>query len=84
MFPDALLDRFAGEPHAHVLIAHREAHRTWSELDARRRSLAGDAKERARELDRLRAELAEIAEVAPDPERDADVEARIDRAVLRS
>lgn len=75
----ALLDRFAGEPHAHVLIAHREAHRTWSELDARRRSLAGDAKERARELDRLRAELAEIAEVAPDPERDADVEARIDR-----
>jgi DNA repair protein RecN (Recombination protein N) len=75
----ALLDRFAGEPHAHVLAAHRETHRAWRELELRRRALAGDAQERARELARLVAELAEIAEVAPDVERDADVEARIDR-----
>lgn len=75
----ALLDRFAGEPHAHVLAAHHEAHRAWQALEARHRALAGDAKERARTLDRLHAELAEIAEVGPDPERDGDVDARIDR-----
>lgn len=75
----SLLDRFAGDPHAHVVAAYHESYRVWQGLEARHRALAGDAKERARQLDRLRTELAEIDEVAPDPLRDGDVDARIDR-----
>jgi DNA repair protein RecN (Recombination protein N) len=48
-----LLDRSAGDPHARTLLRYREAHGRWSELQVRRDRLAADARERARELDRL-------------------------------
>jgi DNA repair protein RecN (Recombination protein N) len=71
----ALLDRYAGDPHARTLSAYREAYRTWRDLVDRRDGLHADARERARELDRLEAEVGEIDRAALDPERDG----RLDR-----
>jgi DNA repair protein RecN (Recombination protein N) len=64
------LDRFAGEEHAQVLDAYREAHRDWRAAQDRIERLAADARDRARELDRLRFEAAEIDEAALDPDAD--------------
>jgi DNA repair protein RecN (Recombination protein N) len=56
-----LLDRYAGDPHARTLATYREAHNGLARArPASRGHLEADARERARELDRLRFELGEI------------------------
>jgi DNA repair protein RecN (Recombination protein N) len=68
-----LLDRYAGDPHRRTLAAYREAHATWRELTRRRDRLEADARERARELDRLRFEVTEIDAAQLDPDVDEDL-----------
>lgn len=75
----ALLDRSAGAPHARVLERYREAHGRWRELSDRRDRLAADARERARELDRLRAELTEIDAAGLDPDADGTIDLDLER-----
>jgi len=74
-----LLDRYAGDPHARALEVYRQAHERWRELAARHERLQEDARERARELDRLRFEVAEIDAAGLDPEADPQLPAAIDR-----
>ena len=74
-----LLDRYAGDPHARTLERYREAFDTWHELAERADRLERDARERARELDRLRTEVAEIDAAGLDPDVDAQLEARLER-----
>lgn len=74
-----LLDRYAGAPHARALATYRETHARWQELTERQARLEADARERARELDRLRFEVEEIDRAELDPDRDADLAAAIDR-----
>jgi DNA repair protein RecN (Recombination protein N) len=69
----SLLDRYAGDPHGRTLATYREAHATWRELIRRRDRLEADARERARELDRLRFEVAEIDAAQLDPDVDEDL-----------
>ncbi|MEX1179189.1 MAG: DNA repair protein RecN [Nitriliruptor sp.] len=76
----ALLDRSAGAPHARTLERYRELHRSWRELVRRREEVATGTRERARELDRLRAEVAEIDAAGLD--RDADTSIDRDLEVL--
>ncbi|MBW3577930.1 MAG: DNA repair protein RecN [Actinobacteria bacterium] len=68
-----LLDRYAGAPHARTLAAYRPAWTAWQEVSGQRASLLADARERAREHDRLAHELAEIDAADLDPQRDADL-----------
>jgi DNA repair protein RecN (Recombination protein N) len=74
----ALLDRYAGDPHARTLAAYREVHAAWRELVRRRERLDADARERARELDRLRFELGEIDAAQLDAEADDDLERELE------
>jgi DNA repair protein RecN (Recombination protein N) len=74
-----LVDRYAGDPHARALAGYEQAYRDWRELTARRDRLQGDARERARELDRLRAEVAEIEAAQLDLEADAALDEELDR-----
>jgi DNA repair protein RecN (Recombination protein N) len=74
-----LLDRYAGERHARTLAAYRGAHGQWRELVERRERLAADARERARELDRLRFEVAEIDRAELDAEGDESLDREVDR-----
>jgi len=74
-----LLDRYAGAPHARALTTYRQAHSRWRELSARAERLQADARERARELDRLRFEVAEIDRAGLDPVVDAELDAAIER-----
>jgi DNA repair protein RecN (Recombination protein N) len=66
----ALLDRYAGDPHARALAAYVEAHTAWREAVRRRDELAADTHERARTVDRLRFEVAEIDGAALDLDAD--------------
>ncbi len=74
-----LLDDYGGTGHAQVLEAYREAHAAWLAADRRRRMLEEDAASRARRLDQLRAERAEIDSAALDPDRDEQLDVEIDR-----
>lgn len=74
-----LLDRFAGEPHARTLDRYRETYTAWQDAVQRLESLAEDARERAREIDRLEHEIGEIEAVAPDPDGDGTLGARLSR-----
>ena len=65
-----LLDRFAGPDHLAVLADHREAHAAWTAATTEREELDRTVQERAREQDRLRAELDEIADARIDLEAD--------------
>ncbi len=69
-----LLDRFAGAPHARSLARYGEAFRAWRDLAAAHDRLEQDARERARQLDRLHAEVAEIDAAALDVEVDGHLE----------
>jgi DNA repair protein RecN (Recombination protein N) len=69
-----LLDRSAGEPHGRALERYRAAHVAWRDLVDRRDQLVADGRERARTLDRLRAELDEIDGAELDPDRDAQLD----------
>jgi len=75
----ALLDRYAGDPHARSLVTYRDAYRRWRELADREEHLRSDARERARELDRLRFEVEEIEDAELDPVADAHLERTIER-----
>ncbi len=75
----ALLDAFAGEPHARTLAAYREAHAAWRHATDRLAELRTGAMERARELDRLRFELDEIAAVGIDPDTDGAIDDELDQ-----
>ncbi|MEX2550233.1 MAG: DNA repair protein RecN [Nitriliruptoraceae bacterium] len=74
-----LLDRYAGDPHARPLATYRDAYRRWRELADRQEHLRADARERARELDRLRFEVAEIDDAELDPVADTQLERAIER-----
>jgi DNA repair protein RecN (Recombination protein N) len=74
-----LLDRYAGDAHARTLAAYRQAHDHWRELVERRDRLAADARERARELDRLRFEVAEVDRAELQPEADEAIDREVDR-----
>ncbi|MFP4149761.1 MAG: AAA family ATPase, partial [Nitriliruptoraceae bacterium] len=74
-----LLDRYAGAPHARALETYRERFSTWRELSERQARLEADARERARELDRLRFEVAEIDHAELDADADTQLAASIDR-----
>lgn len=73
-----LLDRFAGAAHARSLRDYRRAHEAWRELLERQQRLERDARERARDLDRLRFEVAEIDEAAIDLDVDTDLDRELD------
>jgi DNA repair protein RecN (Recombination protein N) len=74
-----LVDRYAGDPHARVLATYRERYATWRELHDRRNRLHADARERARELDRLRFEVGEIDTAELDPEFDDQLDRALER-----
>ncbi|MFP4312454.1 MAG: DNA repair protein RecN, partial [Nitriliruptoraceae bacterium] len=74
-----LLDRYAGAPHARALATYRERFTSWQELSERQARLDADARERARELDRLRFEVAEIDRAELDADADPQLAADIDR-----
>lgn len=75
----AALDRFAGAPLATALAAYRAEFTAWrdraDELDA----LIRDRDQRADEAQRLRAAIAEIEAVAPQPDEDVQLTARAQR-----
>ncbi len=73
----ALLDAYAGEPHARTLAAYRDAWTAWRTARRRMDELQTGARERARELDRLRFELDEIAAVGIDRQRDGGIDDRL-------
>ncbi len=73
----ALLDAYAGEPHARTLAAYRDAYAAWRAATRRMEDLQTGARERARELDRLRFELDEIAAVGIDRDRDGQLDDRV-------
>lgn len=72
-----LLDRFAGAAHATALERHAETVRAWRDARDRLDRLEEDARERQRTLDRLRHELDEIEQVAPDPATDGDLDEQL-------
>ncbi len=74
-----LLDRFAGEPHARTLAAYRDAHRAWRELVDRRERIDAEARDRAREIDRLRVEVEEIEAAELDLEADTRLDVEVER-----
>jgi DNA repair protein RecN (Recombination protein N) len=75
----ALLDRSGGEPLAQALTAYREAWRAWRAAAEELAALRADDRERARELDRLRFEVAEIDAVGPVPSEEDALEADLRR-----
>ena len=74
-----LLDGYGDADHAASLATYREAHAAWAAADRRRRMLAEDAASRARRLDLLRAERAEIDAAMLDADRDEQLDVEIDR-----
>ncbi len=74
-----LLDRYAGAPHTRALTTYQGHHTRWRELSERQTRLEADARERARELDRLRFEVEEIDRAELDPAADAGLAVAIDR-----
>jgi len=68
-----ILDGFAGEAHLAVRESYREAHRECGRLEAELEDLRQRDGSRERDLDLLRYELAEIDEVGPDPDEEAEL-----------
>ncbi len=75
----ALLDRYAGATHAATLAAYEQTYRAWQEARRLLHDLASADRERARELDRLRHEVAEIERAAPAPGEDLAIREELDR-----
>ena len=73
-----LLDAYAGDPHARTLAAYRAAYRDWQDALRELADLEASARERARELDRLRFEVDEISDAAIDVDADAAIDGRIE------
>jgi len=75
----SLLDRYAGDPHARTLERFGDAYARWRELEEARAHRDQDARERARELDRLRVEVAEIDAAHLDVTADAAIGQELER-----
>ncbi len=75
----ALLDRYAGDPHARTLASYRETYEQLATATARLETLTSEARERAREQERLGHEIGEIEAAGLDPERDGDIDAELER-----
>jgi DNA repair protein RecN (Recombination protein N) len=74
-----ILDGFAGVEHLETRRLYREAHREHGRLAAELAELREAEGSRERDLDLYRYELAEIEEVAPDPEERAGIAAERER-----
>jgi DNA repair protein RecN (Recombination protein N) len=74
-----VLDGFAGSDHLETRRLYREAHRECGRLAAELTELREAEGSRERDLDLYRYELAEIEEVAPDPEQQAGMAAERER-----
>jgi DNA repair protein RecN (Recombination protein N) len=74
-----ILDGFAGAEHLETRRLYREAHRECGRLAAELVELREAEGSRERDLDLYRYELAEIEEVAPDPEERAAIAAERER-----
>lgn len=74
-----LLDRYAGDDHANVMRQYRDAYQHWRSVVDRREQLAATARERARTLAQLRAEVAEIDAVELDPDTDENLSHALER-----
>lgn len=73
------LDRFGGDAVAVPLAAYRDSFRAWRTATAELETLTTDRAARAREADELRATLAEIEAVDPQPGEDAQLAQRAER-----
>lgn len=74
-----MLDRFGGDPLGDLLTEYRAAHEERRELAELVDELTRNRDERAREAERLRAELEEIAAVDPQPGEEGPLRERIER-----
>ncbi|MDX1657947.1 MAG: DNA repair protein RecN [Nitriliruptorales bacterium] len=74
----ALLDRYAGEPHAKTLAAFQETYTAWQQASADLEQLEDRGRERARRADRLRFEVEEIEAAGLDPEADGRLESELE------
>jgi DNA repair protein RecN (Recombination protein N) len=72
-----LLDRSGGPELAAARAAYGQAYAAWQKAAAELDALSEAARDRARELDRVRFELAEIDAVAPAPGEDATLDREI-------
>lgn len=75
----ALLDRYAGAPHTSTLFAYQETYRAWQEARLLLADLSSAARERAREVERLRHEITEIERAALEPDEDRLIREKLDR-----
>lgn len=73
------LDGSAGPAHRILLGDYAEAYRTWRALASEAEVLAADRDARSREAEQLRADLAEYADLAPQPGEDDELAARAER-----
>jgi DNA repair protein RecN (Recombination protein N) len=74
-----LLDRFGGPAVAAAVADYRAAHDAWRSAEDEQAALRRDARDRARELDRLRFELGEIDTVEPEPGEDEQLDTELRR-----
>lgn len=75
----ALLDRYAGDPHARTVASYRETFTELAGTRSRLESLVSASRERAREQERLRHEIQEIEAAELDPDRDGELDADLER-----
>ncbi len=75
----ALLDRYAGDEHAALLSDYRGRFERWTEARERLDRIRRDARERAREVDRISREVREIDAAGLDPEEDGRLEELLGR-----
>ncbi|MDQ3931271.1 MAG: DNA repair protein RecN [Actinomycetota bacterium] len=75
----ALLDRYAGGPHTSTFAAYQQTYRAWQEARLLLGDLSSAARERAREVDRLRHEISEIERAALTPNEDRLLREKLDR-----
>lgn len=74
-----LLDEAGGDDHADLCEDYRRAWRQWQEATAQVERARADAAQIREERDRLRAGLAVLDDLAPEPDEDARLLAEIDR-----
>ncbi|MEQ6898713.1 DNA repair protein RecN [Microbacterium sp. KR10-403] len=73
------LDRFGREPVASALTAYQEGFTAWQEIDRALTALVTERDARAREAEELRALIAEIEQVDPQPGEDDELTVRAER-----
>lgn len=73
------LDRFGGAPVQAALATYRAAFEQWRAVDRELTALTNDRDARAREAEELRAQVAEIEQVAPQPGEDEELAVRAER-----